>query len=87
MKKKVFSIKYRVLVWVLALLFPTILLLGAITTLQVNKTYQQLQTSEETSLNLVVSQLEQEVQDVEEYLYPDVKAKLSDGEILFPHCR
>lgn len=69
MKKKTFSIKYRVLVWVLALLFPTILLLGVITILQVNKTYQQLQTSEETSLNLVVSQLEQEMQDVEEYLY------------------
>ncbi len=69
MKKKVFSIKYRVLVWVLALLFPSILLLGAITTLQVNKTYEQLQTSEETNLNLLVSQLEQELQDVEEYLY------------------
>lgn len=69
MGKKTFSIKYRVLTWVLALLFPTILLLGAITILQVNKTYQQLQTSEETSLNLVVSQLEQEFQDVEEYLY------------------
>lgn len=69
LKKKVFSIKYRVLAWVLALLFPTILLLGAITILQVNKTYQQLQTSEETSLNLVVSQLEQETRDVEEYLY------------------
>ena len=69
MKKKVFSIKYRVLVWVLALLFPTILLLGVITTLQVNKTYEQLQTSEETNLNLLVSQLEQEFQDVEDYLY------------------
>lgn len=69
MKKKVFSIKYRVLVWALALLFPTILLLGVITTLQVNKTYEQLQTSEETNLNLLVSQLEQELQDVEEYLY------------------
>lgn len=69
LKNKVFSIKYRVLAWVLALLFPTILLLGAVTVLQVNKTYQQLQTSEETSLNLVVSQLEQETRDVEEYLY------------------
>lgn len=69
MKKKVFSIKYRVLIWALALMFPTILLLGAITVLQVNRTYQQLQTSEETNLNLVVSQLEQEIQDVEEYLY------------------
>lgn len=69
MKKKVFSIKYRVLVWVLALLFPTILLLGVITTLQINKTYEQLQTSEETNLNLVISQLDQEIQDVEEYLY------------------
>lgn len=69
MKKKVFSIKYRVLVWVLVLLFPSILLLGAITILQVNKTYEQLRTSEETNLNLLVSQLEQELQDVEEYLY------------------
>ena len=69
MKKKVFSIKYRVLVWVLALLFPTILLLGAVTILQVGRTYQQLQTSQETSLNLVVSQLERETQEVEEYLY------------------
>lgn len=69
MKKKDFSIKYRVLVWVAALLFPTILLLGAITILQGSKTYQQLETSEETSLNLLVSQLEQETQDVEEYLY------------------
>ena len=69
LKKKDFSIKYRVLVWALALLFPTILLLGTITIMQVSKTYQQLQTSEETNLNLVVSQMEQEIQDVEEYLY------------------
>lgn len=69
MKKKSFSIKYRVIIWVFALLLPSILLLGAFTVLQVDKTYEQLTTSEETNLNLLVSQLEQETKSIENYLY------------------
>ncbi|MGM9607264.1 MAG: sensor histidine kinase [Oscillospiraceae bacterium] len=69
MKKKNFSIKYRVLVWVFALLLPLVLLLSANAILQVGKTYEQLETSEGTNLQLLVSQLEMETREVEEYLY------------------
>ena len=67
--KKSFSIKYRVLVWIFALLLPSVLLLGAFTVLQVGQTYEQLTTSERTNLNLIVSQLDRETGDVEGYLY------------------
>lgn len=69
MKKKSFSIKYRVIIWIFALLFPSLILLGVISIMQVEKTYEQLTTSEETSLHLLVSQLEQETQSVENHLY------------------
>lgn len=69
MKKKNFSIKYRVLVWVFALLLPLVLLLSANAILQMGKTYEQLELSEGTSLHLLVTQLEMETQEVEEYLY------------------
>ncbi len=69
MKKKSFSIKYRVIIWIFALLFPSLVLLGVISIMQVGKTYDQLTTSETTSLNLLVSQLEQETQSVENHLY------------------
>ncbi len=69
MEKKSFSIKYRVLVWVFALLLPLVALVGVNAVLQVRKTYDQLRTSEGTSLRLLVSQLETETREVEEYLY------------------
>lgn len=69
MKKKSFSIKYRVLVWIFALLLPSVLLLSVFTVLQVGRTYEQLTTSERTNLNLIISQLERETGDVEGYLY------------------
>ena len=69
LKKKSFSIKYRVLVWVFALLLPSMLLLSVFTVLQVVRTYEQLTTSERTNLNLIISQLERETVDVEGYLY------------------
>ena len=69
MKKKSFSIKYRVLVWIFALLLPSVLLLSAFTVLQVERTYERMATSEETNLDLIISQLERETGDVEGYLY------------------
>ncbi len=52
-----------------ALLLPLVLLLSGNTILQVRKTYDQLATSEGTNLQLLVSQLELETREMEEYLY------------------
>lgn len=69
MEKNSFSLKYRVLVWSFALLLPLVLLLSTVAILQMKQTRRQLITSEENNLHLLVSSLQQEADDVEEYLY------------------
>ncbi len=68
-KRGKFSIKYRILLWVFALLFPLVLLLGVNVILQVRETNSRLHDSEATNLRLSASFLQQEADDVEEFLY------------------
>lgn len=69
MKQNSFSLKYRMLVWFVALLMPLVLLLSAFTIIQVAHTRNQLMTSEGTNLQLLTSRIQQETEEIEEYLY------------------
>lgn len=69
MKRKSFSIKYRVIAWIFALLIPSVVLLSVFAIFQVNQTYEQLISSEQTNLRLLATRVNDELNDVEEYLY------------------
>lgn len=69
MEKGMFSIKYRILLWIFILLFPLVVLLGFNLILQAQETTDRLYESEETNLHLSISFVRQEADNIEEYLY------------------
>ncbi|NLO84278.1 MAG: histidine kinase [Clostridiales bacterium] len=73
MQHRSFSLKYRLLLYVFVLLLPLVLLLGAVGLLQIDGTRRQLEESEQTNLQLVVSLLEQEMMEIENYLFDTVQ--------------
>lgn len=69
MKKRSFSIKYRVLTYVFILLLPLTLITGIIAVVQVNDMQKQLIAGEQRQLVSIVSLLNQETAEIEAFLY------------------
>ena len=66
---KLFSIKYRIFIYVITLLVVLTLLLGILAIYQIEETQNNLAESEKMNLHMIISRLEDETYQIEKFLY------------------